>query len=193
MRSVVLVTSLNMAAIAVAAPADGPPETSAHAKELFASALRHFDLTEYPQALAEFTEASRLKDDPALLYDIAQCYRHMNQPEDALRFYRAYLRRLPEARNRAEVETKIAALQEALVTEARSTARVDLKAPAPSRGEPPAPTPGNPLLVPNAPAPKTPLYKKWWLWTAVGGMVVVGVAVGLGVGLSGSGAPAAPE
>ena len=26
-----------------------------------------------------------------------------------------------------------------------------------------------------------PLYKKWWLWTAVGGVVVVGVAVGVGL------------
>jgi hypothetical protein len=46
-------------------------------------------------------------------------------------------------------------------------------------------------LVATAPPPrKTPVYKKWWLWTAVGGVVVVGVAVGLGVGLSGSSGPA---
>jgi hypothetical protein len=28
------------------------------------------------------------------------------------------------------------------------------------------------------------VYKKWWLWTTVGGVVVVGAAVGLGVALS---------
>jgi hypothetical protein len=31
------------------------------------------------------------------------------------------------------------------------------------------------------------VYKKWWLWTIVGGAVVaVGLGVGLGVGLSSS-------
>jgi len=32
----------------------------------------------------------------------------------------------------------------------------------------------------------TPLYKKWWLWTIVGGVVVVGVAVGVGAGVAAS-------
>lgn len=35
---------------------------------------------------------------------------------------------------------------------------------------------------PVVPGPK-PLYAKWWLWTAVGGVVVVGVGVGLGLAL----------
>jgi tetratricopeptide (TPR) repeat protein len=35
-----------------------------------------------------------------------------------------------------------------------------------------------------------PIYKRWWLWTAVGGaVVVVAVGVGLGVGLTASSAP----
>ncbi|MFO0577732.1 MAG: tetratricopeptide repeat protein [Polyangia bacterium] len=39
---------------------------------------------------------------------------------------------------------------------------------------------------------RTPLYKRWWLWAIVGGVVVAGaVGIGLGVGLSGS-QPAAP-
>jgi hypothetical protein len=33
-----------------------------------------------------------------------------------------------------------------------------------------------------------PVYKKWWLWTAIGGVVVVGAAVGIGV----AAAPSAP-
>ncbi len=34
------------------------------------------------------------------------------------------------------------------------------------------------------PPEKTPIYKKWWLWTIVGGVVVVGVGVGVGVALA---------
>jgi hypothetical protein len=38
------------------------------------------------------------------------------------------------------------------------------------------------------------LYKKWWLWTAVGGVAAVGLAAGLGVGLApGPNAPATPS
>ena len=35
---------------------------------------------------------------------------------------------------------------------------------------------------PDATAAPTPIYKKWWLWTAVGVAAVVGVGVGVGVG-----------
>ena len=41
---------------------------------------------------------------------------------------------------------------------------------------------GKPLLIANTPpAPKKPLIKQWWLWTAVG-VVVVGAALGGGLG-----------
>jgi len=65
------------------------------------------------------------------------------------------------------------------------------EAPAPAVVEtPPAPAvaPSQPQVVEEKPAPKsqerTPLYKKWWLWTAIGGVVMVGVAVGVGVAAS---------
>jgi tetratricopeptide (TPR) repeat protein len=32
-------------------------------------------------------------------------------------------------------------------------------------------------------APAAPLYKRWWLWTVVGGVAVVGVALGVGLGV----------
>jgi hypothetical protein len=39
------------------------------------------------------------------------------------------------------------------------------------------------------PRDTTPVYKKWWLWTIVGGVVVVGVGVGVGVAVSQKGEP----
>ena len=41
----------------------------------------------------------------------------------------------------------------------------------------------NGLVTTRSDSESTPLYRKWWLWTIVGGVVVAG-AVGLGVGLS---------
>jgi hypothetical protein len=64
-------------------------------------------------------------------------------------------------------------------------AKVELKAavmPAP------APTPVATPPIAIAPiatqAPRKPVWKKWWFWTAIGGVAVVAIGVGLGVGLS---------
>jgi hypothetical protein len=54
---------------------------------------------------------------------------------------------------------------------------------------PGAKSPALQLTQSSAPAERTPVYKKWWLWTIVGGVVVVGVGVGLGIGLTANSAP----
>ena len=41
--------------------------------------------------------------------------------------------------------------------------------------------------VPAASDRPTPVYKKWWLWTIVGGVVVAGVVVGVTVAVLNSG------
>jgi len=43
--------------------------------------------------------------------------------------------------------------------------------------------------TPRAPFVPNPIIKKWWFWTAVGGGVVVVLAIGLGAGLSGASDP----
>jgi hypothetical protein len=56
-----------------------------------------------------------------------------------------------------------------------------------SERTPPGWDPMTPLPeIPISPAesrPKLPLYKRWWLWTAIGGGVVIAVALGVGLGL----------
>jgi hypothetical protein len=51
---------------------------------------------------------------------------------------------------------------------------------APARAEPAV----APVTATKTAPERTPVYKKWWLWTAVGVAVVAGVAIGVGVGLS---------
>ncbi len=55
------------------------------------------------------------------------------------------------------------------------------------------PAPASPALqLTQSGAPpreRTPVYKKWWLWTAVGAVVVVGVGVGVGIALTSGAAP----
>ena len=171
------------------------------AKRFFVSGSKHFDLGEYTDALNDFKEGYRLKDDPVFLYNIAQCHRLLNQNTEALRAYRTYLRRAPTAANRDEVERKIAAIEEAQAAANKATTAPPnqvLPPDAHATGEPTTPTTttttttsepatatGNALTASAPPSDRQPIYKKWWLWTAVGVVVVgAGLGIGLGVGLS---------
>jgi len=49
-----------------------------------------------------------------MLYNLAQAYRLSEQPDRALQFYRRYLERSPQARNRDAVDQKISALLKVL-------------------------------------------------------------------------------
>lgn len=107
----------------------------------------------------------------------------MKQNEGAIRYYRLYLSRAPDASNRAEIEERIVKLQELVDREAKKQ-----PAPAPTVTSPTPPalqtTPTTTVMATPAAAPaKTPVYKKWWLWTIVG-VAAVGAGIGLGVGLT---------
>ena len=155
------------------------------AKQRFESGTKHFDLGEYQLALEDFKESYRLQSDPVFLYNIAQCYRLLKVPVEAVRFYRSYLRRLPSADNRSEVEQKIAALQSAIDAQERA-AKVPPDHMLPlSKESSSSPTSVSSAALTSETEKKTPVYKKWWLWTAVvGGAAAIALGVGLGVGLT---------
>jgi hypothetical protein len=140
-------------------------DPTSRARALFDSGRRHFELTEYEAALEDFKEGFRVKDNPVFLYNIGLCHRLLNHKQEALLFFKSYRVREPDA---PEIDRRIAALEQEIAAEAR--AKVETPRPPP----PPLPPP---------PAP-TPVHRKWWLWTAVGGIVAASLAVGLGVGLT---------
>jgi tetratricopeptide (TPR) repeat protein len=61
------------------------------ARTLYQQGAQHYDLAEYTQALDLFREAYRNHEEPAILYNIAQCYRQLGDSENAIRFYRAFI------------------------------------------------------------------------------------------------------
>jgi tetratricopeptide (TPR) repeat protein len=203
LRAAAVVAVVVVLAVALAGAAPARADETAEAKSYYISGTRHFDLSEYAEALRDFKEAYRIKPDPVFLYNIAQCHRILKHNDEALSFYRSFLRRAPETPHRREVEAKIAALEEAIATQNKASKMPPDRVlesgarPPGSAGEPPPPattapaaTPPATALVVSQPAPaaeRTPVYKKWWLWTAVGAVVLVGVGVGLGVGLTRNG------
>jgi tetratricopeptide (TPR) repeat protein len=82
-------------------------EDADKAREHYSVGLRAYDLGKYDEAIAEFEQAYRYKDAPGLLYNIGQAYRLSNRPEEAIRYYRTYLERKPDAANVADVQSKI--------------------------------------------------------------------------------------
>jgi tetratricopeptide (TPR) repeat protein len=180
LRAVIAVAAALVIGGGVVAAAEAPPEgrgdARAEARRLFESGTGHYNLGELKEALADFQGAYRLVHEPTLLFNIGQCYRRMDQPRQAADMFRAYRREQPDAANRAEVDRLIREMDERA---------------------PPLPGPVVPIedttttTLTKAPPPpgRTPVYRRWWLWTAVGAVVVTGVAIGLGVGLSQSGGP----
>jgi tetratricopeptide (TPR) repeat protein len=197
---VVVAASLVGVASAIAAPSSpgpaspGPPPTEnqlADARQHYAAASRLYDLAEYEGALAEFKEAYRAVGDPAFLFNIAQCHRKLGHAQDAITFYKNYLRRAPNAANRAEVERRITELE-----------RAPAPPPPPPSGQPPPSetagatptvnlaangaarvTPVDQALIAKpadsqtpAPQAETPFYRRGWFWIATGAVVAGTVA-----------------
>lgn len=122
------------------------------ALEHFQKASRYYDVARYDEAIEEYQKAYLNVEDPVFLYNIAQCYRLSNRPAEAVRFYRNYLRRAPNAPNRADVERRIADLEK-LAAEREAGAGA-------SATSPPAVTPGGsgePAAPPPAPPPPPPV------------------------------------
>ena len=87
----------------------------ARARAHFNLAKRYFEVDEYVKAIEEFKAAHVEEPDPAFLYNIAECYRHMGETKEALVFYRRFLLLSPpNAPTRASVEKRVAALQAAM-------------------------------------------------------------------------------
>jgi tetratricopeptide (TPR) repeat protein len=94
----------------------------------YEKATRAYDVQKYSEAVDEYQKAYEIGGDPAMLYNVAQSYRLADQPSDALRFYRRYLQRSPNARNREDVERKIAEMEK--IVDARRKAAAAVPPPA---------------------------------------------------------------
>jgi hypothetical protein len=191
MRIGVLVATLFLAGLANA------DELAKQARHHFDEATAAYNIGDFARATVEYREAYRLVHDPVLLYDAAQACRLGNDPSQALFLYRSYLRALPSAANRSQVEERIAALEKQLMAQPANpepTPKPPIK-----QEELPKPPPPPPQMnvnpVPTATGSiaakiterhsRTPVYKKWWLWTIVG-VVAAGAAVGIGLGVTSS-------
>src|SRR4051812_32370711 len=113
-RSVrVLVVGRSLLILTVAllsAPALGDDDLS-DARAHFDKGSKAYELGLFEEAIAEYTEAYKRKDDPAFLYNLGQAHRGAGHAAEALRFFRMYLIKAPESPQRADVLAKIEVLR----------------------------------------------------------------------------------
>jgi tetratricopeptide (TPR) repeat protein len=149
MAVVALLLTGPAAALAQDAPRVQLSEEQKHkATEHYEKARRFYNVGKYTEAVDEYEAAYLISADPVMLFNIAQCHRLNSQPEEAIRFYKNYLRNSPEASNRADVEKKIGEMEK-LAEEKRKAGTTPPVAVTPPVGT----TPGPPLPPPPPPPP----------------------------------------
>jgi tetratricopeptide (TPR) repeat protein len=79
-------------------------------KESYQKATRAFDLRNFDEAIEAYKRTYELGGDAPMLYNIAQALRLSQRPDEAVLYYRRYLARAPKAKNRDEVQSRIAEL-----------------------------------------------------------------------------------
>jgi hypothetical protein len=83
------------------------------ARQHFRAGETKFRAGNYRAALVEFTAADALSPSAVVVHNIAVCQDHLGHVEAAVQSYREYLRRRPDAPNRATVEARVAVLERA--------------------------------------------------------------------------------
>lgn len=110
--------SLSLLVLTLASPAVAEQPSSEatvearreQAKSQFQRGSELYEAGDYQKAVQAFMEADRLAPSAPLSFNIARAYERLNDASGALRWYRDYLRRNPQAPNATEVRARVAAL-----------------------------------------------------------------------------------
>jgi hypothetical protein len=145
------VTVLVAAIDARTAYAQLSPQQKQDVRVHYERATRAYDLNKYPEAVDEYQKVYEIDGDPVMLYNIGQAYRLNDQPQESIHFYRRYLQRSPEAKNRDDVNKKIANLEKLI--EDRRKAAAAVTPPPPVAVKPPQPETSTAVVTPAQPAP----------------------------------------
>lgn len=167
MKRVVCLVVLLLPICAIAAPASDAARTHARRGTSLYSAGK------YLEAASEFEAAYATRPDAGLLFNAAQAARLGGDSRKAQTLYSSYVSFHPDGSNVDEAKHQLEKIEAKLTEE------------EPRNGPTPQP---HTVVVSNPPVAavkvraRTPIHKRWWLWTAViggAGAVAAGVTLGL--------------
>jgi len=178
-RATAIVAAILTVVLAATAQA-GTTEAEKEARTHFQAGETHFKAGEFDEALAEYQKGYDAKPLPGFLVNIAQCQRRLGDLKKARATYQKFILVAPDSPLVPQVRSMIAEIdgllekdQETPAGEAGPEAKPEVAVPEP------APEPAPPVLVATAPtpapaaAPET-AHRRWWLWGAIGAVVVGG-------------------
>jgi tetratricopeptide (TPR) repeat protein len=157
-----------------AATSSASTGVDAEIDEHVAQGHRLYQLGRYQEAIAEYRRAYELRADPPFLFQIAESYRQLGATEQALFYYDRFLAGATESPERDAAEERVSELE-------RLRARPAVAA-----------TPSGLLAAPGTAAgakQPTPLWRRWWLWTAMGAVLATGITAAALAGRSDSSIP----
>jgi tetratricopeptide (TPR) repeat protein len=173
------------------------------ARTHFENAERAYQGQEFQTALDEYQAAYDALPLPAFLFNIAQSYRQLDNPERAIEYYRRYLMLDPAASNRKTVEDLLVEQERRLDDKDRAVANAAERKSREANAQKPtgkapawqAPQTREDALLGRAPGPKNDKQPEagtiWWMWGLLGGVVAGGVAAALMAGGSSTAVPTA--
>ncbi len=154
------------------------PQQKQDVRVHYERATRAYDLNKYPEAVDEYQKVYEIDGDPVMLYNIGQAYRLNDQPQESIHFYRRYLQRSPEAKNRDDVNRKIVNLEKLIEDRRKAAAAVTPPPPVATlppqeRTETTSPAPSLPpavtaVVVPPPPPEPPSNARRGVGWTMVG-------------------------
>ncbi|HEX4455666.1 MAG TPA: hypothetical protein VH143_32620 [Kofleriaceae bacterium] len=114
---VVVVLALIASFGATRAWADPRDDARAH----YQSGLKLYNAGDYKSAVTEFTAAQQLAPADLNNYNLALCYDKLGDADSAVKYYREYLNKVPDAPKRAEIEASISRLDAASKSVSKKT------------------------------------------------------------------------
>ncbi|MEZ4360204.1 MAG: hypothetical protein R3B48_08485 [Kofleriaceae bacterium] len=98
----------------------------AEARARYQAGQRAYAAGNYRDAIREFAAAEQLAPSGYNDYNLGLCYDKLGEADPAVKYYRSYLQRVTEAKNRAAVEASIARLESAMTSaESKERARME--------------------------------------------------------------------
>jgi hypothetical protein len=175
---------LGLAVLACAAAAHAQSNDDiSRARTHFEAGRALYQLGNYDEALREFAAGYELAPRPQFLLNLGQCYRKLDNLEQARAMYQRYLHDAPVSDpERAQAQQILAEIDRQIADKQAAAAAAAAPPPTAPTGTTAAPASAptaTATLTAAAPARKPWIKRNWWIIPV--GAAVVGVAVGLGV------------